>query len=163
MTGFRAGTGYDIHRLAGARPLIIGGVTIPHPTGPVGHSDGDVLLHAVIDALLGAAGLGDIGSHFPPSDDRWRGAASVDLLNRAFTMVQAAGFQVENVDATVVLERPRLSAYLPAAAANIAAALKLPAGCVNIKAKTNEGLDAIGQGRAVAAHCVVLLSHAGAG
>jgi len=158
----RVGIGYDIHRLAGGRPLILGGVVIPYPAGPVGHSDGDVLLHALIDALLGAAGLGDIGRHFPPSDNQWHGAASRELLTGTMGLILKAGFEVENVDATVVLEQPRLAGYLPRMADCIAEAVGVSPDRVNVKAKTNEGLDAIGERRAVAAHAAVLLHELGA-
>lgn len=158
----RVGIGYDIHRLAGGRPLILGGVVIPYPVGPVGHSDGDVLLHALIDALLGAAALGDIGRHFPPSDSQWHGAASRELLTRTMGLIVKAGFEVENVDATVVLEQPRLAGYLPRMADCIAQAVGVSPDRVNVKAKTNEGLDAIGERRAVAAHAAVLLHELGA-
>ena len=153
----RVGIGYDIHRLGGGRPLLIGGVAVPYPQGPVGHSDGDVLLHAVIDALLGAAGLGDIGSHFPPQDERWRGADSRDLLVRTLAIVGKAGYEVGNIDATVVLERPRLAGYMEAIREGIARDAGIEAGSVNVKAKSNEGLNAVGEGRAIAAHAVVLL------
>lgn len=153
----RVGIGYDIHRLVGGRPFVLGGVTIPHPQGPSGHSDGDPLLHALIDALLGAAGLGDIGAHFPPSDPQWQGVASTVLLDRALTLVRTAGLTLHNADATVIVERPVLSPHIAAVRASVAGLLGLDPAMVNIKAKTNEGLDAVGQGRAVAAHVVVLL------
>jgi len=153
----RVGIGYDIHRLVGGRPFVLGGVTIPHPQGPFGHSDGDPLLHALIDALLGAAGLGDIGAHFSPADPQWQGVASTVLLDRALTLVRTAGLTPHNADATVIVERPVLSPYIAAIRASVAGLLGLDPAMVNIKAKTNDGLDGVGQGRAVAAHVVVLL------
>ena len=154
----RVGIGYDIHRLVEGRALVLGGVTIPWAAGPLGHSDGDVLLHAIIDALLGAAGLGDIGLHFPSSDLRWQDADSIALLAQTAEKVFSIGFQVQNVDATIVLERPKLLPHIPVMKQTIAGALNLQEDFVNIKAKTNEGLDAVGEGRAVAAHAVVLLA-----
>lgn len=154
----RVGIGYDIHRLVEGRPLVLGGVTIPWAAGPLGHSDGDVLLHAIIDALLGAAGLGDIGLYFPSSDPRWRDADSMALLAQTAETVFSMGFQVQNVDATIVLERPRLLPHITAMKQTIAGALDLQEDLVNIKAKTNEGFDAVGEGRAVAAYAVVLLA-----
>ncbi len=159
----RVGIGYDIHRLAGGRPLIIGGVAISYPVGPLGHSDGDALLHALIDALLGAASLGDIGGSFPAGDDQWRDAASLDLLRETFRRVGEAGFQVENVDATVILEQPLLAPYLPRMNETIAQVLCLDSSRINVKAKTNEGLGAVGRRRAVAAHAAVLLREKGEG
>ena len=153
----RIGIGYDIHRLVGGRPLILGGVRIDYPQGPLGHSDGDVLAHAVVDALLGAAGLGDIGTHFPPSDPQWKDAPGSVLLTQTLTLVHAAGFSPHNIDATVLLERPMLAPYMLHMRATLASTLGLSEDRVNIKAKTNEGLDAVGQRQAIAAHVVVLL------
>ncbi len=155
--GMRIGTGYDIHRLAGGVPFFLGGVAIEYPRGPVGHSDGDVLLHAIIDAVLGAAGMGDIGRHFPPDAPEWRGVASSDLLRHTGVLVRKSGFRVHNIDATVILERPRLAAAIPAICSAIAATLEMEVAAVNVKAKTNEGIGAVGRGRAVAAHAVALL------
>ena len=156
----RTGIGYDIHRLVAGRPLVLGGVTIPWETGPLGHSDGDVLLHAIIDAMLGAAGQGDIGKHFPPSDARWKDRSSLALLARTTELVFGLGFRVQNLDATVVLEQPKLQPHIPAMRSAIATALRVGDELVNIKAKTNEGLDAVGRGEAVAAHAIVLLAPA---
>lgn len=156
----RVGIGYDIHRLGGGRPFLLGGVTLPSGHGPVGHSDGDALVHAVIDALLGAAGLGDIGTHFPPEDARWQGAASLDLLRLTLRLVKEAGYRVHNVDATVLLEQPKLAPFLPQMRTTLAEALELSLERVSVKAKTNEGLDTLGQGRAVAAQAVALLEEA---
>jgi 2-C-methyl-D-erythritol 2,4-cyclodiphosphate synthase len=153
----RVGQGYDIHRLAGGRPLVLGGVVIPHSQGPSGHSDADPLIHALIDALLGAAGLGDIGAHFPPDDPRWRDAPGAQLLERTLTLVAGAGFRPHNVDATVIVERPVLAPHIVGIRGSLAGLLGLDVGRVNVKAKTNEGFDALGQRRAVAAQVVVLL------
>ncbi len=153
----RMGQGWDIHRLVGGRRLMLGGVEVPSELGEDAHSDGDVLLHAIIDAMLGAAALGDIGSHFPPSDEAWRGADSRDLAKRAATLVREAGWRLGNLDCTVVLERPKLGAYKAGIAASIAACLGLAAGAVSVKAKTKEGLDAVGEGRAVEAYAIVSL------
>jgi 2-C-methyl-D-erythritol 2,4-cyclodiphosphate synthase len=150
----RVGIGYDIHRFADGRPLILGGVELPHEVGLAGHSDADVLLHAIIDALLGAAGLGDIGQHFPPDDPRWKDASSLDLLSHALALVRAAGFEVGNVDATVIAERPRLAPHIPAMRERIAATLGVEAARVNVKATTHEGLGAFGRGEGIAAMAV---------
>ncbi|MDP3177609.1 MAG: 2-C-methyl-D-erythritol 2,4-cyclodiphosphate synthase [Spirochaetaceae bacterium] len=155
---FRIGQGWDIHRLVPGRPLVLGGRTIPSDLGEDGHSDGDVLLHAVIDALLGAVALGDIGQHFPPSDEAWRGADSRDLAARAAALVRSTGWEPVNVDCTVVLERPRLGPYRDAMRESIAAALGIDAAAVSVKAKTKEGLDAVGEGRAVEAQAIVLVA-----
>ena len=153
----RVGIGYDIHRLVAGRPFRLAGVLLTHPLGPHGHSDGDPLSHAVIDALLGAAALGDIGQHFPPGNPQWSEAPGLDLLQRTLHLVQNAGYQVHNVDATVILEEPRLGPYLGAIRASLAQALGLPVERVSVKAKSNEGLDAVGRGEAVAVHAVALL------
>jgi 2-C-methyl-D-erythritol 4-phosphate cytidylyltransferase/2-C-methyl-D-erythritol 2,4-cyclodiphosphate synthase len=153
----RVGTGYDLHRLADGRALDLAGVRVASDRGPVAHSDGDVLCHAIIDAMLGAAGAGDIGRHFPNTDPRWRDAAGLDLLARALTVVRTGGFAVANVDATVVLERPKLSAHIDAMRRALAATLGLDEACVSVKAKTNEGVDAVGRGEAIAAHAVAVL------
>ena len=156
----RVGIGYDIHRFEEGRPLVLGGVEIAGETGLAGHSDADVLLHAIVDALLGAAGLGDIGQHFPPGDAQWKGANSLDLLARALEMVREAGFAAGNVDATVIAERPRLAEHVPAMREVIAKALGIEAGLVNVKATTNEGIGEIGRGEGIAAMAVVLLREA---
>jgi 2-C-methyl-D-erythritol 2,4-cyclodiphosphate synthase len=153
----RVGTGYDIHRLAPGRRLILGGVEVPYDRGLLGHSDGDALTHAVIDALLGACALGDIGRHFPPSDPAYRGADSLGLLRTAVSLVRDAGWRAHNLDATVVCERPRLAPFLPAMAETLASVLEIPPGSVNVKAKTNEGLDAVGRGEAVAVQAIILI------
>ncbi len=153
----RIGFGYDVHRLREGRPLVVGGVRIPSPRGPDAHSDGDVVCHASADALLGAAALGDIGVHFPPSDPTWAGADSVDLLRRVARMVEGEGYVVVNLDVTVVLEAPRLSPHVPLMRERLAHALGIPPSAVSIKATTNEGLGEFGQGQGVAAWAVVLL------
>jgi 2-C-methyl-D-erythritol 2,4-cyclodiphosphate synthase len=156
----RAGIGYDIHRFQDGRPLILGGVELPGETGLAGHSDADALLHAIIDALLGACGLGDIGKHFPPDDARWEGASSLDLLARTLSLVKEAGFAVENVDATVIAERPGLAPHIPAMRERIADALGIEPARVNVKATTNEGLGDIGRGGGIAAMAVAMVREA---
>ena len=154
---FRIGEGWDVHALVRGRPLVIGGVTIAHTHGLLGHSDADVLLHAITDALLGAAGLGDIGTHFPDTDAAFRGADSAALLAEALARVQASGWRVGNVDATVVAQAPRLAPHRAAMVARIAALLGIEPGQVNVKAKTAERLGTVGQGAAIEARAVVLL------
>ena len=153
----RIGTGYDIHRLEAGRRFVLGGVELPADRGPLGHSDGDALLHAAIDALLGAAALGDIGGHFPPSDPAWRDADSRDLAARVVAELRAAGWTIVNLDVTVLLEAPRLAPHIASMRAAVAQAFGIAPERVSIKAKTNEGLDAVGEGRAVAAQSVVLI------
>jgi 2-C-methyl-D-erythritol 4-phosphate cytidylyltransferase/2-C-methyl-D-erythritol 2,4-cyclodiphosphate synthase len=153
----RAGTGYDLHRLVEGRALVLGGVTIPAERGALGHSDADVVCHALTDAVLGAAGLGDIGRHFPDTDSRWKGASSLDLLRRAVAMLAEEGLHVGNVDVTVILERPKIKDHVDAMRAKVAEALGVEIGRVSIKGKTNEGLDAIGRGEAIAAHAIALI------
>lgn len=155
--GFRIGEGWDVHALVPGRALIIGGVQIAHERGLLGHSDADVLLHALTDAVLGAAGLGDIGSHFPDTDERFRGADSGRLLSEAVQRARAAGWAVGNADATVVAQAPRLGPHRPAMQAAVAAALGVHPAQVNIKAKTAERLGPVGQGAAIEARAVVLL------
>jgi 2-C-methyl-D-erythritol 2,4-cyclodiphosphate synthase len=157
----RAGTGYDLHRLAPARPLMIGGVRVPAELGALGHSDADVACHAITDAILGAAGLGDIGRHFPDSDARWAGAGGLDLLGRAVSMVAQAGFEIGNVDVTVILETPKIRDYVDAMRAALAKTLKVDVARVSVKGKTNEGVDAVGRGEAIAAHAVALIREIG--
>lgn len=157
---FRVGQGFDVHALVTGRPLIIGGVRIPHAYGLAGHSDADVLLHAVTDALLGGAGLGDIGRHFPDTDSAWQGADSRVLLRMAYQQVVQAGWRAVNVDATVHAQAPKIGPHAAAMVANIAADLGLPPDCVNIKAKTNEGLGYLGRKEGIAASVVTLLARA---
>jgi 2-C-methyl-D-erythritol 2,4-cyclodiphosphate synthase len=154
----RIGTGYDLHRLAAGRPLILAGVTIPFETGLDGHSDADIVCHAVTDAVLGAAAAGDIGRLFPDTDPAWKGADSIALLRGAMERVSALGFRVVNVDVTVVAQRPKLLPYLDQMRANLAAALGVEAGAISVKGKTNEGVDSMGRGESMACHAVALLS-----
>jgi len=153
----RIGTGYDLHRLVDGRPLVIGGVTVPSDRGAFGHSDADVVCHAVTDAILGAAGAGNIGQRYPDTDARWKDASSIELLRDSVRHVLAAGFAVENVDVSVLLERPKIAPFIAAIQARVAAVLGVEPPRVSVKGKTNEGLDAIGRGEAIAAHAVALL------
>ena len=154
----RNGIGYDIHPLVQqGRPLVLGGIAIPHSAGLAGDSDGDVLCHALIDALLGAATLGDIGQHFPPGDERYRDARSLDLLREAVALVANAGYAIVNVDATVIAESPRLSPYIDDIRASVAGALAIDAGSVSVKATTADGLGALGRGEGIAALAIALL------
>lgn len=157
LPALRVGEGWDTHALVLDRPLILGGVTIPHTHGLLGHSDADALLHAITDALLGAAALGDIGSHFPDSDARFKGADSEVLLTEAARRVRDKGYAIANVDSTVVAQAPRLAAHIPAMRERIAGALGLQLDQVNVKAKTAERLGPVGQGLAMEARAVVLL------
>lgn len=154
----RIGSGYDVHRFGSGDSVRLGGVTIPHERGLVAHSDGDVLLHALMDALLGAAALGDIGRHFPPDDMRYAGADSRGLLREVARLVAARGFGVANCDLTLIAEAPRIAAHREAMAANIAADLGIDRGRVNVKATTAEGLGALGRAEGIAAQAVVLLA-----
>jgi len=153
----RIGQGYDIHALVPGRPLVIGGVTIPFDRGLHGHSDADVLIHAIIDALFGAAGLGDIGRHFPDTDPQFKGADSRALLREAIARVTEAGYGILNLDSTVVAEAPKLAPHIPAMVANIAADLGLPEKDINVKAKTAEKLGPVGRGEGIEAQAIVLL------
>ena len=153
----RAGTGYDLHRLVEGRPLVLGGVTIPSRLGALGHSDADVVCHALTDAILGAASLGDIGRHFPDSDPAWKDANSLELLRRVVQLVAERGFMVGNVDVTVILETPKIKDHVDAMRASVAAAIGIDVERVSIKGKTNEGVDAVGRGEAIAAHAIALL------
>ena len=157
LPNFRIGQGYDCHALVTQRKLIIGGVTIPHKTGLLGHSDADVLLHAITDALLGAAGLGDIGRHFPDTDAQFSGADSRILLREAVKRVAAVGFAVGNLDATIIAQAPRMAPHISAMVSNIAADLNVAIDRVNIKAKTNEKLGYLGREEGIAAEAVVLI------
>ncbi len=153
----RVGQGYDVHQLVEGRDLILGGVNIPFEKGLLGHSDADALLHAITDALLGAAGLGDIGSHFPDTAAEFKDADSRVLLREAYQSVQTLGWKVVNVDTTVIAQKPKLAPHIPAMRANIAADLGLPENCVNIKGKTNEKLGYLGRMEAIEAQAAVLL------
>jgi 2-C-methyl-D-erythritol 2,4-cyclodiphosphate synthase len=153
----RAGIGYDSHRFADGRRLVLGGVEVPHERGLTGHSDADAVSHAVTDALLGAAGLGDIGTHFPPGEPQWRDADSIGLLERAAGLVREAGLRPVNVDVTVVCEAPRLAPYIEAMRDRLAGALDLEPGAVSVKATTNEGMGWIGRGEGIAAMAVAVI------
>ena len=154
----RIGQGFDTHALVAERKLILGGVHIPYDKGLLGHSDGDALLHAICDALIGAAGLGDIGRHFPDTDPRYKGADSRGLLRSVATMLAAAGWQAVNVDSTIIAEAPKLVPHIPGMVANIAVDLKIAPDCVNVKAKSTEKLGFVGRGEGIAAEAVVLIS-----
>lgn len=156
----RIGQGYDVHRLVEGRPLVLGGVTVPAEKGLAGHSDADVLLHAIADALLGAAAMGDMGTHFPDTDPEWEGADSMELLEAVGALVAERGFRVANVDATVVLERPKLRPHIEAMRDNVRSALALDMDCVSVKATTSEGMGFVGGGEGAAAHAVCLLTSA---
>jgi 2-C-methyl-D-erythritol 2,4-cyclodiphosphate synthase len=156
----RIGEGWDTHALVPGRKLVLGGVEIPFERGLLGHSDADALLHAITDALLGAAALGDVGRHFPDTDERFRGADSVALLAEAASRVRAQGFEVVNIDSTIVAQAPKLAPHIEAMRGRIAGALGIPPGQVNVKAKTAEKLGPVGQGQAIEARAIVLLSQA---
>jgi 2-C-methyl-D-erythritol 2,4-cyclodiphosphate synthase len=156
----RFGIGYDSHRFGAERPLILGGVTIENETGLLGHSDGDAVAHAVIDALLGAAAMGDIGQLFPDSDERWKGANSMELLKEVKRRLAAASYTIVNVDVTVVTEKPRLAPHIPAMRENLARALGLSVHAVSVKAKTNEQMDAVGAGEGLQVFAVASLGGA---
>ena len=156
----RIGEGWDVHALVTGRPLVIGGITIPYDKGLLGHSDADVLLHAITDALLGAAGLGDIGRHFPDTDARFRGADSAVLLAEAMARVRAAGWAVVNLDSTVIAQAPKLAPHIEAMCERIAQVLQLQRSQVNVKAKTAEKMGPVGEGRSIEARAVVLLAAA---
>jgi 2-C-methyl-D-erythritol 2,4-cyclodiphosphate synthase len=153
----RSGIGYDLHRLTEGRKLILGGVEVPFEKGPVGHSDGDVLAHAICDALLGAAALGDIGTHFPDTDPRWKGASSLVFLEHTRKLLEEHGLKINHIDAVVILERPKLGPHFPAMREALAKAVCIEPARINLKAKTNEGVGAIGRGEAIAAQAVATL------
>lgn len=153
----RVGLGYDSHPFAEGRRLVLGGIEIAHERGLAGHSDADAVAHAVTDALLGASGLGDIGRHFPPSDERWRDADSIDLLRRAAHLAAEQNYQVVNVDVTVVCETPKIAAHADSMSAHLADALGIASSAVSVKGKTNEGMGWIGRGEGIAAMAVVLV------
>ncbi len=152
----RIGFGYDSHRLVEGRPLVVGGVEIPFGRGSLGHSDGDALAHAIIDAILGALGMGDIGSHFPDTDPRYRGIRSTELLKQVVELARAEGYEVDRIDSTVIIERPRLAPHIDAMKEALAVA-DLHPGDISIKAKSNEGMGPVGRGEGVAAYAVCLL------
>jgi 2-C-methyl-D-erythritol 2,4-cyclodiphosphate synthase len=153
----RCGIGYDLHRLAEGRKLMIGGVEVPFEQGSVGHSDGDVLCHALCDALLGAGSLGDIGTHFPDTDPKWKDAASLTFLVQTRKLLDERRLRISHIDAIVICERPKLGPHFPAMRAALAKALDVPPGRINLKAKTNEGVGEIGRGEAIAAHAIATL------
>jgi 2-C-methyl-D-erythritol 2,4-cyclodiphosphate synthase len=153
----RAGIGYDLHRLAEGRKLILGGIELPFPKGPVGHSDGDALAHALCDALLGAAGLGDIGKHFPDTDPQWKDVSSLLFLERTRELLSELELRIVHIDAIVITEKPKLGPHFPAMREALAKSLGIAPSTINLKAKTNEGVDAIGRGEAIAAQVVVTL------
>ena len=156
----RIGQGYDVHRLVQDRPLILGGVEVPYEKGLLGHSDADVLIHAVMDALLGAAALGDIGQHFPDTDPAYKGISSVELLKKVGELLDEKGFVIENIDSTIIAQRPKLASYRPQMAANIADALHLDVSRVSVKATTEEGLGFTGNGEGISAQAIALLTEA---
>jgi 2-C-methyl-D-erythritol 2,4-cyclodiphosphate synthase len=158
MHSVRCGIGYDLHRLVEGRPLVVGGLTLPFDKGPAGHSDGDVLAHALCDALLGAAGLGDIGRHFPDSDPKWKGANSLTFLAHARKLLDEKCFKIDYVDVVVIVEKPKLGPHLPQMREVLAKSLGVSPETIHLKAKTNEGVDAIGRGEAIAAHVVATLT-----
>ena len=155
----RIGQGYDVHKLVEGRDLILGGVTVPYEKGLLGHSDADVLLHAVMDALLGAAALGDIGQHFPDTDPKYKGISSIALLKEVGALLEKEGYIIENIDATIIAQRPKLAAYRPQMAKNIAEALHLEVNQVSVKATTEEGLGFTGSGEGISSQAITLLSH----
>jgi 2-C-methyl-D-erythritol 2,4-cyclodiphosphate synthase len=159
MAAIRIGNGYDIHRLVPERPLILGGVHIPHELGLLGHSDADALTHAIMDAMLGALSLGDIGLYFPPTDPQWKGADSLELLAQVDRLIHDRGWQIGNIDSVVVAERPKLKPHIAAMRDRLATALHLAPDQVGVKATTNEKLDATGREEGIAAYAVVLLTH----
>lgn len=155
----RIGHGYDVHKLTTDRKLILGGVLIPYEKGLLGHSDADVLLHAVMDSLLGAAALGDIGKHFPDTDSKYKDANSVELLSQVCKIISSKGFTVGNIDATIIAQKPKLKDYIEQMVENIAKTCNINKECVNVKATTEEGLGFTGNGMGIAAHCVCLLDN----
>lgn len=157
MTQIRIGNGYDIHCLVEGRPLILGGVSIAHPLGLLGHSDADVLTHAIMDALLGALGLGDIGHYFPPSDPKWAGADSLLLLKQVHGLIAGEGWRIGNLDSVIVAEKPKLKLHLPAMKEKLAQALAIAPDLIGIKATTNEKLGSVGREEGIAVHAVALI------
>jgi 2-C-methyl-D-erythritol 2,4-cyclodiphosphate synthase len=153
----RTGIGYDLHRLASGRKLVLGGIEVPFDRGPVGHSDGDALAHAICDALLGAAGLGDIGTHFPDNDPKWKDADSLRFLQQVRDLIMERGLRISHIDAVVITEKPKLGPHFRAMREALAGALGIDPQRINLKAKTNEGVDAIGRGEAIAAQAIATL------
>lgn len=161
MADFRIGHGYDVHRLTEGRRLVLGGVDIPYEYGLLGHSDADVLLHAVMDAMLGSLSLGDIGRHFPDTDERYEGASSIKLLEAVVKMLRDKGYKVSNLDATIILQKPKVMPYVETMRANIARSLGVDVSCVNVKATTEEHLGFTGRGEGISAHAVVIVEKTG--
>ena len=157
MKGYRTGLGWDVHRIAAGRPLILGGITIPCEFGLEGHSDADVLAHAITDAILGAAALGDIGMHFPDTDPQWKGAGSLQFLRHACDLAEKAGYQIVNVDSTVILERPKLKDYRLAIRQSLSTLMGLDLDCLSVKFKTAEKVGPVGEGRSAEAQAIALL------
>lgn len=157
MVDIRIGHGYDVHKTGEGRRLVLGGVDVPYERGLIGHSDADVLTHAVMDAVLGALALGDIGRHFPDNDAAYKDANSVQLLYRCIELMKKEGYELGNLDATVIADRPKLAPYIPEMRANIARAFSVPVAFVNVKATTEEGLGFVGAGEGIRAHCVCIL------
>jgi 2-C-methyl-D-erythritol 2,4-cyclodiphosphate synthase len=155
----RAGIGYDLHRLAAGRRLILGGIELEFDKGPVGHSDGDALVHAICDALLGAAGMGDIGTHFPDTDAKWKDAPSLRFLEHVRTLLVNSRMRIAHIDAIVITERPKLGPHFPAMRVALAGALGIEQSRINLKAKTNEGVDAVGRGEAIAAQAIAIIDN----
>lgn len=155
----RIGQGYDVHKLVEGRALILGGVTVPYEKGLLGHSDADVLVHAIMDALLGAAALGDIGQHFPDTDPKYKGISSIALLKEVGALLEQEGYVIENIDATIIAQKPKLASYRPQMAKNIAEALHLELNQVSVKATTEEGLGFTGSGEGISSQAITLLSH----
>lgn len=155
----RIGNGYDIHQLVPDRPLILGGVTIPHTLGLLGHSDADVLTHAIMDALLGALGMGDIGHYFPPSDPKWQGADSLMLLKQVLSLIKSQGWNIGNIDSTIVAEQPKLKPHLKSMRSTLAQTMAIEMGQISIKATTNEKLGPVGREEGICAYAVVLLTN----
>jgi len=158
--GYRIGQGYDLHQLTEGRKLILGGVDIPFEKGLLGHSDADCLLHAIIDAMLGAAALGDIGRHFPDNDPAYKDASSLFLLEAAYKSVMKKGYEIVNIDSTIIAQQPKMAPYIESMPTNVAGALGIKTDQVSVKAKSNEKVDAVGKGEAMAAQAVVLLKEA---
>jgi len=154
---FRVGLGYDIHQLVENRDLIIGGVEIPYEKGLLGHSDADVLIHAIIDAMFGALALSDIGTHFPDTDPKYKGASSVELLTHAYNLVKSKNYVINNVDSNIILQEPKMKPYIPQMVSKLAQILEIEENLISIKAKTNEKMDAVGEKRAIEANAVVML------
>ena len=154
----RVGMGYDVHKLVEGRDLIIGGVRIPHTLGLLGHSDADVLLHAIMDALLGAAGLGDIGKHFPDTDPQYKGISSMKLLSHVAELIRERGYVVENIDATIIAQKPKMAPHIPQMRKNMADALGIPESKINVKATTEEGLGFTGSGEGISSQAICLLT-----